>query len=249
MLLAIDTSAGTSVAVVDRERGVLAERGEADTRRHAEVIGELIAECLREADVPVTALSGVAVGMGPGPFTGLRVGIAAAQAFALGAGKPVVRIVSHDAIAFERYAAGDSGPLLVVTDARRREVYWSTYSGADELGLPVRASGPGLARPENLATEVPGFESYRGAGDAASLPTGTAARFSESFGTGAVSPGSATAAHSFPELVEGNLVSAASLGLLAEAMYLHGRPFAGKDALYLRSPDVTLSAGPKRVTG
>jgi hypothetical protein len=44
-------------------------------------------------------------------------------------------------------------------------------------------------------------------------------------------------------------VSAASLGLLAEGLYLHGREFAGKDALYLRSPDVTLSAGPKRVTG
>ncbi|MCU1403371.1 MAG: tsaB [Microbacteriaceae bacterium] len=211
MLLAIDTSAGTSVAVVDRDRGILAERTEHDTRRHAEVIGELIVECLAGADVPVTALSGVAAGMGPGPFTGLRVGIAAAQAFALGAGKPVVRVVSHDAIAFGHYAAGGSGPLLVVTDARRKEVYWSSYSGADQAGLPTRDSGPGLARPDDLGRAVPNYGSYL--------------------------------------RLDAESVSAASLGLLAEGLYLHGREFAGKDALYLRSPDVTLSAGPKRVTG
>jgi len=211
VLLAIDTSAGTGVAVVDRDRGVLAERVEPDTRRHAEVIGELIRQCLAEAGIAVTDLSGVAAGMGPGPFTGLRVGIAAAQAFALGAAKPVVRVVSHDAIAFGHYAAGGSGPLLVLTDARRRELYWSAYSGADPVGLPVRDAGPGLARPENLAAEVPGFAGYR--------------------------------------RLDAALVSAASLGLLAESLYLHGREFAGQDALYLRSPDVTPSAGPKRVTG
>ena len=211
MLLAIDTSAGTGVAVVDRDRGVLAERVEPDTRRHAEVIGELIKQCLAEAGIAVTDLSGVAVGMGPGPFTGLRVGIAAAQAFALGAARSVVRVVSHDAIAFGHYASGGSGPLVVVTDARRKEVYWSAYRGADSVGLPVRDAGPGLARPENLAAEVPGFAGYH--------------------------------------RLDASLVSAASLGLLAESLYLHGREFAGKDALYLRSPDVTLSAGPKRVTG
>jgi tRNA threonylcarbamoyl adenosine modification protein YeaZ len=183
--------------------------------------------------------------MGPGPFTGLRVGIAAAQAFALGAAKPVVRVVSHDAIAFRHYAAGGSGPLLVVTDARRKEVYWSAYSGADSVGLPVRDAGPALARPENLADEVPGFANYRllGAGATASTSSATAS-FPE-----LVEGGVGSATVSFPELVEGSLVSAASLGLLAENMYLHGREFAGTGALYLRSPDVTLSAGPKRVTG
>ncbi|MEO6943820.1 MAG: tRNA (adenosine(37)-N6)-threonylcarbamoyltransferase complex dimerization subunit type 1 TsaB [Lacisediminihabitans sp.] len=211
MLLAIDTSAGTGVAVVDRDRGVLAERVEPDTRRHAEVIGELIRQCLAEAGILVTDLSGVAVGMGPGPFTGLRVGIAAAQAFALGAAKPIARVVSHDAVAFGHYAAGGSGPLLVVTDARRKEVYWSAYRGADSAQLPVRDAGPGLARPESLASEVPGFADYK--------------------------------------RLDASLVSAAALGLFAESLYFHGREFAGAGALYLRSPDVTPSAGPKRVTG
>ncbi len=210
MLLAIDTSAGTSVAVVDRDRGVISEFGEVDTRRHAEVVGDLIRACLRDSGVTVPELSGVAIGMGPGPFTGLRVGIAAGNAFALGAGKPPVRVISHDAIARENYRAGASGPLLVVTDARRREVYWSAYSGASDAGVPVRIGVPGLARPEDLATTVPEFDDLT--------------------------------------RVDAHAVSAGALGMLAEAMYAAGHPFAGPEPLYLRSPDVTLSAGPKRVS-
>jgi tRNA threonylcarbamoyl adenosine modification protein YeaZ len=205
VLLAIDTSAGTSVAVVDRDAGVLAELIETDTRRHAEVIGTMIRDALDIAEVAVTDLSGVAVGMGPGPFTGLRVGIAAARAFALGVGRPIVPVVSHDAVAF-----GIADPVLVVTDARRREVYWSAYSGTDDEGLPIRSAGPGLSVPDQLPVEVPGFATYR--------------------------------------RLDAATVSAASLGLVAELLYLHGRPFAGSEALYLRSPDVTLSAGPKRVS-
>jgi tRNA threonylcarbamoyl adenosine modification protein YeaZ len=150
MLLAIDTSAGTSVAVVDRDRGVLAEYTVHDTMRHAEVVGPLIQQCLTEAGVSVSELSGVVGGMGPGPFTGLRVGIAAARVFALGAGRPLVPVISHDAIALGHYRRGHAGPLLVVTDARRREVYWSAFSGADAAGLPERVAAPGLAQPAAL---------------------------------------------------------------------------------------------------
>ncbi|MEV8212716.1 tRNA (adenosine(37)-N6)-threonylcarbamoyltransferase complex dimerization subunit type 1 TsaB [Leifsonia sp. NPDC077715] len=205
MLLAIDTSAGTSVAVVDLDAGVISEVIETDTMRHAEVIGTLIDEALRVAGVEVRALSGVVAGMGPGPFTGLRVGIAAAKAFAIGAGKPLVPVVSHDAIAYEQYAVGANGPLLVVTDARRRERYWTAYSGADDLGLPIRLDGPGLAKPDDLPhPEVPRIET--------------------------------------------DVVPAGRLGMLAELRYANRLPMDADDALYLRSPDVTLSAGPKRVT-
>lgn len=205
MLLAIDTSAGTSVAVVDREGGILAERSESDTMRHAEVIGDLIEGVLREAGVSVAALSGVVAGMGPGPFTGLRIGIAAAKAFAFGSGKPLVPAVSHDAVAFERYSAGHTGGLLVVTDARRRELYWSAYVGVDEAGLPIREDGPGLAKPN--AVPHPGLDR-----------------------------------------VDASVVSAGALGMLAELQFAHGHPFAADEPLYLRSPDVTLSNGPKRVS-
>lgn len=209
MLLAIDTSAGTSVAIVDRDAGVLAEYSSADTRTHAEVIGRFIQACLDDSEVAVTALSGVVAGMGPGPFTGLRVGIAAARAFAFGAGTIVVPIVSHDGIAFGELSAGRAEPLIVATDARRHEVYWSAYSGAD-AGLPVRVAGPSLAKAAELDAAVAEFGAYR--------------------------------------LLEAHEVSAASLGLLAEQLFANGRSFAADDALYLRSPDVTLSAGPKRVT-
>ncbi|GAA4177467.1 tRNA (adenosine(37)-N6)-threonylcarbamoyltransferase complex dimerization subunit type 1 TsaB [Gryllotalpicola koreensis] len=206
MLLAIDTSAGTSVAVVDYDGGVLAEASDAGTRGHAERIGRLISDALAESGVAPAELSAVAAGMGPGPFTGLRVGIVAARAFALAAGKPVVNLVSHDAIAFGVYRDGRSGPLLVVTDARRRELYWSFYEGTDDAGLPVRADGPGLAKPD-------------------ALPHADAAR------------------------LDAASVSAAALGLLAEHTWKNKRPFASGEALYLRSPDVTPSASPKRVTG
>lgn len=151
MILAIDTAAGTSVAVVDASAGVSVERSVNDTRRHAEVIGELILECLSVAETSVARLTGVAIGMGPGPFTGLRVGIAAATTFALGANLPLLRVVSHDAVAYQYYAAGGHGALLVTTDARRNERYWSAYSGTDEFFVPVRAAEPGLDRPENIA--------------------------------------------------------------------------------------------------
>ena len=205
MLLAIDTSAGTSVAVVDRDGGILAEVGEADTMRHAEVVGDLIRAALDASGTTVSALSGVVAGMGPGPFTGLRVGIAAATAFAFGAGRPLVPVVSHDAVAYDWYAEGNSGPVIVVTDARRRERYWTAYSGADGFGLPVRLDGPGLAKPDELP-------------------------------------------HPDLSRIDAQVVPAGRLGMLAELRYANGLPMDADEALYLRSPDVTLSAGPKRVT-
>ncbi|PCN48442.1 tRNA (adenosine(37)-N6)-threonylcarbamoyltransferase complex dimerization subunit type 1 TsaB [Curtobacterium sp. 'Ferrero'] len=143
MLLAIDTSAGTSVALVDPASGrALAERTTDDSRRHAEVIGPFLAEVLAEAGATRAQVSGVVAGMGPGPFTGLRVGIAAARTFAAARGIPFLPLVSHDAVAADQPQAG---PFVVLTDARRREVYWSAYD-ADR----VRVAGPGLAKPADL---------------------------------------------------------------------------------------------------
>jgi len=138
VLLAIDTSAGTSVAVVDAGR-VLGSADEADTRGHAEAIGRLILSALEQAGAASDEITAVVAGMGPGPFTGLRVGIAAARAFAAGRGIAVHPVGSHDAIAF-----GTSGEVLVVTDARRREVAWSRYVD----GEPV--DGPHLARADEV---------------------------------------------------------------------------------------------------
>lgn len=210
MLLALDSSVGSSVALLDTDARVLAEHTVEDSRRHAEVVGELIERCLTDARVTAREVTAVAVGMGPGPFTGLRVGIAAANTFALALGVPVRRVVSHDAIALDRFGdASEQGPLLVTTDARRRERYFSAYSGVDAAGVPVRTRGPEVGTDEAI-TALTGQDGY--------------------------------------ERFDATRVSAAGIGLLALRIQALNGEFAGPEPLYLRSPDVTVAAGRKRVT-
>lgn len=147
MILAIDSAIGTAVAVVADDGTVLAECANADTRGHAEAVGRLIVEALAAAGVTAADITVVAAGMGPGPFTGLRVGIAAARAFAVGRGIPIVAVDSHDAIAI---ALAADRPLVVTSDARRRELAWSVFDGRDANDLPRLVAGPGLARLDEL---------------------------------------------------------------------------------------------------
>lgn len=152
--LAIDTSGGTCVAIV-AEGKTLASVTIDDPMGHSENIGNAIAKVLHEACISPNQLSAIVVGRGPAPFTGLRVGIAAAIAFAEGVGKPLLGVVSHDAIALAALTATSAtataaNPLLVTTDARRKEVYWSTYSGLDAHGAPVVLDGPNVNKPADL---------------------------------------------------------------------------------------------------
>ena len=159
MLLAIDTSAGTAVALVDHDGRMLASRSSPDTRRHAEVIGPFLAEVFAEAGVAPAALTGVVAGIGPGPFTGLRVGIAAARAVALGRDVPLLPVPSHDAVALARVVGGvAAGRFAVVTDARRREVAVTIYTA--QLPVPVVIEAPHLiARAAFVpAHDVPAYE-------------------------------------------------------------------------------------------
>ena len=151
--LAIDTSAGTSVALVAGGT-VLAEINFDDRMGHSESIGTALAEVFAKAGLAPSRISAVIAGRGPAPFTGLRVGIAAAIAFAEGVARPIFGVVSHDAIALAELEAQASAenPLLVTSDARRSEVYWSLYSGLDHHGAPVRVEGPSVAKPADLET-------------------------------------------------------------------------------------------------
>lgn len=136
MLLAIDTSAGTSVAIVSDDGRMLAERSSDDTRRHAELIGPFLAEVLAAAEVDDARLTHVVAGIGPGPFTGLRVGIAAARAVALARGIPLLAVPSHEAVALQLLEGGvAAGRFAVITDARRREVAVTVF--AARLPLPT----------------------------------------------------------------------------------------------------------------
>ncbi|MFD4431052.1 tRNA (adenosine(37)-N6)-threonylcarbamoyltransferase complex dimerization subunit type 1 TsaB [Nocardia sp. NPDC058497] len=136
----------------------LAARVKVDARAHAEVLTPQILECLAEAGVRRDELDALVVGVGPGPFTGLRVGMATAAAFGDALGLPVHGVCSLDAIAAD--TAGEqreAGELLVVTDARRREVYWARYLNG------ARIAGPEVCKP----TEVPLGEAVAVAGSAA----------------------------------------------------------------------------------
>ena len=159
MILGIDTSLGSAVAVVEPDGVVRSQVESADPRGHAEVIGTLIERALAEASVSPSDVTHVAAGMGPGPFTGLRVGIAAARTFALGRGVPVVPVASHDAVALELlihdaltggYEDAVDETFAVVTDARRREFAYTLYRGLDDDGLPVRVTEPALAPRDDL---------------------------------------------------------------------------------------------------
>lgn len=152
VILAIDTSFGTSVALVENGK-LLAEHNVADTMKHAELIGAAIADVLARSKVKPNQLMAVVAGRGPAPFTGLRVGIAAATMFAAGAGLKLYGAVSLDAIAIDALqgsSASKNEPLLVTADARRKEVYWALYSGLNEHGVPVRIDGPGVMKPDEL---------------------------------------------------------------------------------------------------
>ena len=135
--LALDTSTSrTTVALLDREKVLFEEFHEGATD-HGRALSELVAKALKSGPLPQQ----VVVGMGPGPFTGLRVGIAFAQTFALARNIPVIGVCSLDAIVVNQTE------YIVATDARRREIYWARYKDG------VRTEGPSVNKPD----DVPGF--------------------------------------------------------------------------------------------
>lgn len=150
VILAIDTSLGTSVAIGADAR--VTEVSSDDPRGHAEVIGTLIERAFAERGIDPASVTHVAAGMGPGPFTGLRVGIAAANAFALGRGLATLPLVSHDAAALELLESGATAGVRIVQDAKRRELFVTDYTSLDWSGIPERAGDPHLAPREGYVS-------------------------------------------------------------------------------------------------
>lgn len=146
LLLALDTSSAAVAAAVSDGPQVLAERTTVDARRHGELLLPAVDAVLAEAGVDRRRVEAVAVGVGPGPFTGLRVGLVTARTLGLVLGVPVHGVCSLDALSL---GSGLSGEHLVVTDARRREVYWARYDGRR------RVEGPYVARPAEVASPLP----------------------------------------------------------------------------------------------
>ena len=132
--LAIDTSTSKTIVGIIEDGVVLYEKSHEGATDHGRALSELVAEALKVAKPPHQ----VVVGMGPGPFTGLRVGIAFAQTFALARDIPVIGICSLDAIKV------DSTEYTVAIDARRKEIYWASYKAG------VRVDGPHVNKPSEV---------------------------------------------------------------------------------------------------
>lgn len=159
LVLVLDTSSAAVTAGIVELAGpqpkLLAERVIVDARAHGERLAPAVRDCLAEAGAGVGALDAVVAGVGPGPFTGLRVGLMTAAAIADAAGLPSYPICSLDAI-----AAGhpEVGQLLVAGDARRKEVYWARYAEGRRIGEPA------VAKPADLAEQLAGVQAMVGAG-------------------------------------------------------------------------------------
>lgn len=149
MLLGIETAAELAGVALGDGTGPVAGVFVRGGRRHAEVLAPAVAHVLAQAGASFADIEAVAVDVGPGLFTGLRVGVATAQGLARGLGVGILAVTSVAVLARAAYDAGWDGPLAAVVDARRGEVFCARYAGPTaETAAPARFT------PEALAAEL-----------------------------------------------------------------------------------------------
>lgn len=152
MILAIETAVERVGVAVGDNSGVRASAMLASDRRHAESLAPMIDFVLSQAAVRVDQIDHIAVDIGPGLFTGMRVGMATAQSMAWALDVPLVPVSSLDALAFGHGASEDT--VAVALDARRGEVYWALYRGTDGAVEPVVLRSPAVASPADAAIDI-----------------------------------------------------------------------------------------------
>jgi tRNA threonylcarbamoyl adenosine modification protein YeaZ len=217
-LLALDTSSSAVTAAVHDGSNLLGEVTETGAQAHGELLAPVLQRVLVEAGVAVGDLTHIAVGVGPGPFTGLRVGIVTARVMGDALAIPVHGVCSLDSLAFQAVSEGTvTTAFSVASDARRREVYAAAY---DVRG--ARVGGPEVLR----AAELP-----------ATVHAGPV-----------VGAGAWLYPAAFTDPREPRLPSAAWLAGFAVAALRTGVGLLPPDPLYLRRPDAVESASRKRVT-
>ncbi|MFH5822117.1 tRNA (adenosine(37)-N6)-threonylcarbamoyltransferase complex dimerization subunit type 1 TsaB [Georgenia sp. AZ-5] len=224
-ILCIDTSGGTAVALVDvpgpGPTAVLGAARSDDPRRHAEVLTPLMREVLG-AD-GMAGVDAVAVGTGPAPFTGLRVGLVTARALGRAAGVDVLGACSLDVLARQALDAG-AEEVLVATDARRKEVYWARYRarGRDDV---ERLDGPQVGRAADVARP-----------EAAVVGSGAA-----------LYPAELPPTPGLPDRLDPAVLARVVRDRLARRAAGEDVEL-GTEPRYLRRPDVHLAAAPKRAS-
>jgi tRNA threonylcarbamoyladenosine biosynthesis protein TsaB len=166
-VLAIDTSTEALSIALCTERGTI-ERGLETARGHAEQILPLIDAVLGEANMRLSDLDGIAAGVGPGTFTGVRISVAVAQGLAYGAGLPVVPVTSLEALAFPAIEAG-ADLVIACLDARMGEVYWGCFAADAARGL-IAAGAPRVGPPDSVVLPwVGGWPGGGAGGEAAGV--------------------------------------------------------------------------------
>ncbi|HET7900031.1 MAG TPA: tRNA (adenosine(37)-N6)-threonylcarbamoyltransferase complex dimerization subunit type 1 TsaB [Candidatus Nanopelagicales bacterium] len=217
-LLAIDTSSSAVTAAVHDGDVLLAEATEPGAQAHGELLAPVIERALATAGVSPRDLTAVVAGTGPGPFTGLRVGLVTARVMAEALGIPAYGVCSLDAIAAQAVGEGRvATSFAVATDARRKEVYLATY-----VADGARIEGPHVVRPADIDPMV------------AAGPV--------------VGEGAWLYPDVFVDAREPGYVSAAWLASYAAARLHAGEELGGTTPLYLRRPDAVENATRKRVT-
>lgn len=218
MLLAFDTSsAAVTVALSTPDGEIVASSTTVDALRHGELLAPAIASALASAGITPRDLTGIAVGVGPGPFTGLRVGLVTARTMGEVLGIEVAGVCSLDILARQ---SSLSLPVAVATDARRKEIYWALYDGPAADGSRRRLEGPAVDKPAEVAHVLSG------------LPV---------IGRGAVLYSEALG------VVDADVAEYPSAEVLAAGVATRTLEVVVPDPLYLRRPDVTMSGGPKSV--
>ena len=139
--LAIDTATSRTIVGVVDDGVVLFEEFHEGATDHGKAISQLVAQALKSTKL----IDQVVIGMGPGPFTGLRVGITYAQTFALARSIPWIGVCSLDAIRIDSTSKIlNTDEYTVAIDARRKQIYWASYKEG------VRVKGPAVDRPEDI---------------------------------------------------------------------------------------------------
>jgi tRNA threonylcarbamoyl adenosine modification protein YeaZ len=221
-MLALDTATpAMTVALHDGSR-VLADRVTVSSRGHGELLASMIEHVLAAAGAARGDLAAVAVGTGPGPYTGLRAGLVTARVLASALAVPAVGVCTLDVIARPAAEAAAGREFVVATDARRKEVYWARYSPSGE-----RVGEPAVAWPAALAAQI-----------AAEI--------------GPACPVAGQGPELYPELAGRPIPPAyPDAGRLAEIAWrrlARGVPAGPPEPLYLRRPDARVPGKPKRVT-
>ncbi len=240
LLLAFDTATPAVTVALHDGRRVLAQTVTVDARRHGELLAPSIAKVVADAGAEPGDLTAIVTGVGPGPYTGLRVGVVTARVFGRTLAIPVCGVCTLDVLARAAVPAAAGREFLAVTDARRKELYWGRYDGSGS-----RISGPAVSRP----AEIPGGAGLPVAGQAASL-------YPDELGEPIwrEHPSAAVLAELAAERLN---VAGTGLG---ESGAEFSRPETGPSAprtgrallppepLYLRRPDARIPGPPKRVT-